>query len=72
MSEVQVYGGGSVALSARVLNDSIAKGAKALGSPQVPFDFFCECGDPACRDVHRLTAAQYRIRRSEALVDHPR
>ena len=67
---VFVYGPGAVALSARVLNDTIASGAKHLGDAEEPFSFFCECGDPVCRDVMRLTVAHYHGRGSGALVAH--
>ena len=67
---VFVYGPGAVALSARVLNDTIATGAKDLGGVDESFDFFCECGDPVCRDVMRLTVGHYHGRGSGALVAH--
>jgi hypothetical protein len=42
-----------------------------MGSPEVPLDYFCECGDPTCRDVLRLTIKQFGHRRPSALIDHP-
>lgn len=37
-----------VAENARLLNDTIAQGARRLGGEGIPVDFFCECGDPDC------------------------
>jgi hypothetical protein len=68
---VAAFGQGAVSLTARELNDSIARGAESMGSPEVPFDYFCECGDPACRDVLQLTIKQFGHRRPSALIDHP-
>ena len=54
---------GQVAESARFLNDTIAKGIQRLGGVEVPVDFFCECGDPDCRRVTRLTVKHVPFRR---------
>ena len=70
-ASVAAFGHGAVALNAWDLNDSIAQGAENMGSPDVPLDYFCECGDPACRDVLRLTIKQFGHRRPSALIDHP-
>jgi hypothetical protein len=61
---------GQVAESARFLNDTIAKGAARLGGDRIPLDFFCECGDPDCRRVTKLTVGQYHNRRAEPLLAH--
>ena len=68
---VAAFGQGAVSLNARELYDSIAEGAESLGSPEVPLDYFCECGHPACRDVLSLTIKQFGHRRPSALIDHP-
>jgi hypothetical protein len=61
---------GQVAESARFLNDTIAKGTQRLGGVKVPVDFFCECGDPECRRMTRLTVRQYQNRRAAPLIAH--
>lgn len=60
-----------VANNARFLNDTIARGTLRLGGEEIPVDFYCECGDPGCRQVTRLTIGQYDKRRSTALIAHP-
>ena len=61
---------GQVAESARFLNDTIARGTVGLGGAGIPADFFCECGDPGCRRVTRLTVGQYHKRRAEPVITH--
>lgn len=61
---------GQVAESARLLNDTIAKGSERLGGDALPVDFFCECGDPDCRRVTRLTVGQYQRRRAAPVIAH--
>ena len=68
---VAAFGQGAVSLNARELNDSIAEGVERMGSPEMPLDYFCECGNPACGDVLRLTIRQFGHRRPSALIDHP-
>lgn len=68
---VAAFGQGAVALNAWELNNSIAQGAESIGMPEVPLDYFCECGDPACREVLRLTIKQFGHRRPSTLIDHP-
>lgn len=54
----------------RLVNDAIAVGAETLRSDDVPFDFYCECGDPRCTQVTQLTLKQYRIRPAQILGAH--
>ena len=70
MSAEAVSALGQVAESARLLNDTIARGTERLGGDDLPVDFFCECGDPDCRRVTRLTVGQYHKRRAEPLIAH--
>jgi hypothetical protein len=59
-----------VAENARLLNDTIAQGARRLGGEGIPVDFFCECGDPDCRRVTTLTVGQYHNRRASRVIAH--
>jgi hypothetical protein len=43
----------------RRLNEGIDLGADGAASPE-PMPFLCECSDPACEQLIRLTRAQYR------------
>jgi hypothetical protein len=61
---------GKVAESARLLNDTIARGAQRLGGDELPIDFFCECGDPDCRRVTQLTVWEYQSHRAAPLIAH--
>ena len=70
MSAEAVPVSGRIADSARFLNDTIAKGAERLGAERIPVDFFCECGDPDCRRVTKLTIGQYHNRRVAPVIAH--
>lgn len=65
------HGNGEVA-DMRLINDAIARAAETLRSDDVPFEFYCECGDPGCHRVTQLTLEEYRIRPPRILVAHPR
>jgi hypothetical protein len=48
----------------RAANEEIVKSAQTLGVGAVPIPFICECEVEQCRQVVRLTAAQYeQVRR---------
>ena len=69
--EAAVYGTDEVA-DMRLINDAIARAAETLRHADVPFQFYCECGDHGCHQVTQLTLEQYRARPPRILVAHPR
>jgi len=70
MSTETISALGQVADNARFLNETIAQGARRLGGEEIPVDFFCECGNPDCRRMTKLTVRQYHNRRAARLIAH--
>ena len=51
----------------RKANESISEVAEAASFSQ-PVPFFCECADPACRDIVRLSVEDYRAVREDPIT----
>jgi hypothetical protein len=50
----------------RDANESVRAVQQDLGIPDGPMPFICECDDPACRTIVRLTPAAYEAIRADA------
>jgi hypothetical protein len=50
----------------RSVNERIRDLADGHGSDQHPYEFLCECGDPACVDRVALTLDEYEFVRADA------
>jgi hypothetical protein len=66
--------GGGVAISIRrFVNEEIARVVSSLDDLEEghQFEFLCECGDPSCNQLARMTVAQYRALAPGYVVGHP-
>jgi hypothetical protein len=51
----------------RDANEAVRSVQEELGMPEGRMPFICECDDPACRSVIRMTQAAYEAIRADAL-----
>ena len=54
----------------RLVNDEILSAASRFDDGTAVFEFVCECGYLKCRDLVKMTLADYRATKPGAVVAH--
>jgi hypothetical protein len=54
----------------RLVNEEILNVATRFDDGITPFEFVCECGDPECVGLVKMTLAEYRATKPGSVVAH--